>query len=63
MPENTVDLLFRLLQQNDGRLSWSGRENEFTRLTDAETASAEQAYADAFGADDQRQDDVPAARQ
>ena len=63
MPENTVDLLFRFLQQNDGKLSRRGRENEFTQLTDAETASAEQAYADAFGADDQRQDDVPAARQ
>jgi hypothetical protein len=63
MPDNTVDLLFRFLQQNGGKLSKRGRENEFAQLTDAEMASAEEAYAAAFGADDQRQDDAPAARQ
>lgn len=62
MPDTTVDLLFRFLQQNDGKLSRRGRQNEFAQLTDAETASAEQAYA-AFGADDHRQNDAPAARQ
>ena len=59
MPDNTVDLLFRFLRQNDGRLSRRGRENEFALLTDSEPAAAEQAYADAFGADDGRLDDAP----
>jgi hypothetical protein len=59
MPDNTVDLLFRFLRQNDGRLSRRRRDNEFALLTDSETASAEQAYADAFGADDGRLDDAP----
>jgi hypothetical protein len=63
MPDNTVDLLFRFLRQNEGKLSRRRRGNEFAQLTDAETASAEQAYADAFGADDGRQDDASAAGQ
>jgi Fic family protein len=61
MPDNTVDLLFRFLQQNGGKLSKRGRENEFAELNDAETASAEAAYAAAFGADSQRQNGAPAA--
>ena len=63
MPDTTVDLLFRFLRQNDGRLSRRARGNEFAQLTDSETASAGQAYAEAFGADDGRQDDAPATRQ
>jgi hypothetical protein len=63
MPDNTVDLLFRFLQQNGGKLSKRRRGNEFAQLTDVEMASAEEAYAAAFGADDQRHDDAPAARQ
>ena len=55
MPDTTVDLLFRFLRQNDGKLSRRRRENEFAQLTEAETASVEQAYADAFGADDGHQ--------
>ncbi|MES1991874.1 MAG: Fic family protein [Pseudomonadota bacterium] len=51
MPDTMVDLLFRFLQQNDGRLSSRGRENEFARLTDQEVGAAEAAYAEAFGAD------------
>jgi len=54
MPDSTVDLLFRFLRQSGGKLSRRGRENEFAKLTDAETASAEEAYAAAFGADDRR---------
>ena len=57
MPDTTVDLLFRFLRQNDGKLSRRRRENEFAQLTDAETASVEQAYADAFGADGVRDGD------
>lgn len=63
MPDSTVDLLFRFLQQNGGKLSKRGRENEFAQLTDAEMASAEEAYAAAFGTDDQRHDDAHAAGQ
>lgn len=63
MPDTTIDLLFRFLRQNDGRLSRRGRDNEFAQLTEAETASAEQAYAEAFGADDGQQDDALAGRQ
>jgi hypothetical protein len=59
MPDTTVDLLFRFLRQNEGKLSRRGRGNEFVQLTDSETASAEQAYAEAFGADDGRLDDAP----
>jgi hypothetical protein len=49
MPDNTVDLLFRFLQQNEGRLSRRGREGEFAQLTDGEAEAAEAAYAAAFG--------------
>lgn len=48
MPNRTVDLLFRLLHQNAGRLSKKRRGQEFDQLTDAEVATAEAAYADAF---------------
>ncbi len=48
MPERTLDLLFRFLRQNNGRLSKRAREGEFAAMTDAEAASAEQAYADLF---------------
>jgi Fic family protein len=48
MPDATVDLLFRFLQQNEGRLSRRGRENEFAQLTDEEVAAAERAYGAAF---------------
>jgi Fic family protein len=50
MPDNTVDLLFRFLQQNNGRLSRRGRENEFAQLTDGEVEAVQAAYAGAFDA-------------
>jgi hypothetical protein len=53
MPDSTIDLLFRFLQQNGGRLSKRGRGQEFAQLTDAEVSSAEAAYASSFGQDDQ----------
>jgi hypothetical protein len=49
MPGATIDLLFRFLQQNGGRLSKRAREQEFARMTDAEAASAEEAFAGLFG--------------
>jgi hypothetical protein len=48
MPDRTIDLLFRMLRQNKGKLSKRAREKEFARLTADETQSIEQAYADAF---------------
>jgi hypothetical protein len=49
MPDQTVDLLFRFLQQNDGRLSKRAREREFEALTDDEAARIEAIYKDTFG--------------
>jgi Fic family protein len=48
MPDSIVDLLFRFLQQNEGKLSKRGRDQEFAQMTDAEVVSAEEAYAAAF---------------
>lgn len=48
MPDRTLDLLFRFLHQNDGKLSKRGREHEFSELTDEEIKQAEAAYADCF---------------
>ncbi len=48
MPDRTVDLLFRFLRQNGGKLSTRAREHEFAKMTDAEVASAEEAYATAY---------------
>lgn len=48
MPDNTVDLLFRFLRRNDGKLSKRARTHEFAPLTDAEAMAAEEAYAASF---------------
>jgi hypothetical protein len=48
MPDRTADLLFNFLRQNDGALSKRGRDKEFAKLTDAEIAQIESAYAGAF---------------
>lgn len=50
MPERTVDLLFRFLKQNGGRLSARAREREFAALTDDEAEEIAMIYRDAFGA-------------
>ena len=44
MPDRLLDLLFRFLQQNNGRLSKRARINEFAALTDPETEKIEAAY-------------------
>ena len=49
MPERTIDLLFRFLHQNDGKLSARARGKEFAMLKDAETDSVEAAYRSVFG--------------
>ena len=38
MPNQTIDLLFRFVHQNDGRLSKRARQNEFSLLTDEEVS-------------------------
>jgi hypothetical protein len=48
MPDRTVDLLFRFLHQNDGRLSKRARDREFAQLTDEEVSAAEAAYLASF---------------
>ena len=48
MPRRTFDLLFQLLRQNGGVLSKRAREREFSKLTGAEVAAAEHAYAEIF---------------
>ncbi|HEY4359702.1 MAG TPA: Fic family protein [Bryobacteraceae bacterium] len=51
MPERTIDLLFRFLQQNGGRLSRRRREDECANLTDQEVAAVEESYEEAFRED------------
>jgi hypothetical protein len=48
MPERTIDLLFRFLGQNDGKLSNRARENEFSALTDEEVKDIEGIYGEVF---------------
>lgn len=50
MPERMIDLLFRFLSQNDGRLSGRARETEFRELTDAEARRIEAIYGEIFEA-------------
>jgi hypothetical protein len=54
MPDRTIDLLFRFLHQNAGRLSKRAREGEFAQMADGEVAAAEAAYAASF-VEDNRQ--------
>jgi len=49
MPERTIDLLFRILHQNDGRLSQRAREREFAGLNDDEALQIEAIYHRRFG--------------
>lgn len=48
MPERTVDLLFRFLDQNGGGLSSRAREKEFAALTEEEAERVETIYGDIF---------------
>lgn len=51
MPEKTLDLLFRFLQQNAGRLSQRARQKEFAALSNAEVAAVERMYWETFNDD------------
>ncbi len=46
MPERTIDLLFRFLWQNGGRLSTRAREHEFSALSKNEAKRIEELYAE-----------------
>ncbi len=46
MPDRLLDLLFRFLRQNEGRLSKRARDKEFSALSDAEAARIETIYAE-----------------
>ncbi len=48
MPDHTVNLLHRFLQQNGGTLSRRAREREFEPLTESEVEQIEQMYAKQF---------------
>ena len=48
MPERLIDLLFRFLSQNDGRLSQRARTQEFSQLTDEEARRVEAIYGQTF---------------
>lgn len=48
MPERTIDLLFRFLRQNAGRLSNRARENEFSALTAEEINQIETIFEETF---------------
>lgn len=45
MPDRLLDLLYRFLRQNDGKLSKRAREREFAALTDGEAMRIEAIYA------------------
>ena len=49
MPDRLIDLLFRFLDQNDGRLSNRARDREFDALTDEEVGRIERVYQEVFG--------------
>ena len=48
MPERLIDLLFRFLSRNDGRLSQRARAQEFSALTDEEAQRVEAIYSRSF---------------
>ncbi len=50
MPNRTMDLLFRFLNQNDGRFSKRARDMEFSGFTDTEAEKIEQLYDRCFDA-------------
>lgn len=49
LPDTKVDLLIKLLNQNNGRLSNNKREKEFDNITDEEVSSIEESFRSIFG--------------
>ncbi len=48
LPDTRVDLLIKLLNQNNGRLSKRKRQNDFDELTDEDISLIEEYYAEIF---------------
>ncbi len=48
MPNRTIDLLFKFLHQNRGRLSKRARKHEFEAFTNDEVQAIEEFYSEAF---------------
>jgi Fic family protein len=48
MPDRTIDLLIRFLNQENGKLSKRARQKEFSSLTDEEAKTLESKYEDVF---------------
>jgi hypothetical protein len=46
MPKRKLDLLWRFLEQSEGKLSTRARSKEFAQLTDDEAKQVEQAFRD-----------------
>lgn len=53
MPERTIDLLFRFLRENAGRLSNRAREREFSALTAGEVNQIETIFEATFSGVDE----------
>jgi len=49
MPSRTVNVLYRFLRQNDGKLSSRARNKEFNLLTDNEVLQVEEIYREILG--------------
>ncbi|MDW6022161.1 Fic family protein [Mesorhizobium sp. BAC0120] len=61
MPDRLLDLLFRFLRQNEGRLSKRAREKEFAALTVREAARIEAMFAETMAEVDSKADRAAAA--
>jgi hypothetical protein len=48
MPERLIDLMFRFLSQDAGRLSQRARAQELSALTDEEAQGVEAIYSQSF---------------
>jgi hypothetical protein len=48
MPDNTVALLIKFIEQKNGKLSKRERENEFSLLSDSEVEEIEEKYHELF---------------
>jgi len=48
LPDNKVDLLIKILIQNNGKLSKRKREKEFDELTDREIVKIEESFKEIF---------------
>ena len=51
MPDKSVDLLIRFLNQNNGKLSQRALDREFSQLTNIEVEAIEHKYDDVFHGD------------